>query len=112
VKVDLREKHLQIPRQMAISKDNAVLNVDALVYYCVVNPADTVLKVDNVVNASVNVAVSILRSVIGEYALDDMVSKGEDVNDLLRVKLDEVTENWGMKVTRVEIREIVMNMQS
>jgi regulator of protease activity HflC (stomatin/prohibitin superfamily) len=106
IKVDLREKFLEIPRQTAISKDNAPINVDFLVYYRVVNPADTVLKVDNAVRASLNVAATTLRSVIGDISLDDVLAKREQINDVLRVKLDEVTEGWGLKVTRVEIREI------
>ncbi|NWF70335.1 MAG: SPFH/Band 7/PHB domain protein [Chloroflexi bacterium] len=106
IKVDLRERFLEIPRQTAISKDNAPINVDFLVYYRTVNPADSVLKVDNAVRASLNVAATTLRSVIGDIVLDDVLAKREQINDVLRVKLDEVTESWGLKVTRVEIREI------
>jgi regulator of protease activity HflC (stomatin/prohibitin superfamily) len=105
-KVDTREKFLEIPRQTAISKDNAPINVDFLVYYRVVDPKLTVLAVDNPVRASVNIAATTLRSVIGDISLDDVLAKREAINATLRVKLDEVTENWGLKVTRVEIREI------
>jgi regulator of protease activity HflC (stomatin/prohibitin superfamily) len=105
-KVDLRERFLEIPRQTAISKDNAPINVDFLVYYRVVNAPDSVLKIDNAVRASLNIAATTLRSVIGDISLDDVLAKREQINDVLRIKLDEVTENWGLKVTRVEIREI------
>lgn len=105
-KVDMRERFLEIPRQTAISKDNAPINVDFLVYYRVVDPKLSVLSVENPVRAAVNIAATTLRSVIGDISLDDVLAKREAINDVLRVKLDEVTENWGLKVTRVEIREI------
>lgn len=106
IKVDMRERFLEIPRQTAISKDNAPINVDFLVYYRVVNAPDSVLKIDNAVRASLNIAATTLRSVIGDISLDDVLAKREQINDVLRIKLDEVTESWGLKVTRVEIREI------
>jgi regulator of protease activity HflC (stomatin/prohibitin superfamily) len=106
IKVDMRERFLEIPRQTAISKDNAPINVDFLVYYRAVVPKLSVIAVDNAVRASLNVAATTLRSVIGDIVLDDVLAKRESINDTLRVKLDEVTENWGLKVTRVEIREI------
>jgi regulator of protease activity HflC (stomatin/prohibitin superfamily) len=106
VKVDMREKFLEIPRQTAISKDNAPINVDFLVYYRVVEPKLTVLQVDDAVRASLNVSATTLRAVIGDIVLDDVLAKREAINDTLRVKLDDVTERWGLKVTRVEIREI------
>jgi regulator of protease activity HflC (stomatin/prohibitin superfamily) len=65
-----------------------------------------VLQVDNVVSASLNIATTTLRAVIGDITLDDVLAKREEINDKLRVKLDEITERWGLKVTSVEIREI------
>ncbi len=105
-KLDLRERFLEIPRQTAISKDNTAIDVDFIVYYRVVNPKLAALEVENVVQASITVAATTLRAVIGDIDLDDVLSKREQINDVLRVKLDEVTERWGLKVTRVEIREI------
>lgn len=105
-KVDLRERFLEIPRQTAISKDNTAIDIDFLVYYRVVNPKLSILEVENVVQASLNIAATTLRAVIGDIELDDVLSKREQINDVLRVKLDEVTERWGLKVTRVEIREV------
>ncbi len=66
----------------------------------------SVLKVDHVVRASTNIAITTLRAVIGEMSLDDVLAKREEINDTLRVKLDEATERWGVKITTVEIREI------
>lgn len=105
-KVDIREKFLDIPSQTAITKDNAPIAIDFLVYYRVIDPKRAVLQVENVVSAAVNIATTTLRAVIGDISLDDVLAKREQINDTLRVKLDEITERWGMKVTTVEIREI------
>jgi regulator of protease activity HflC (stomatin/prohibitin superfamily) len=105
-KVDIRERFLDIPSQTAITKDNAPIDIDFLVYYRVVDPKLAVLQVDNVVSAAVNIATTTLRAVIGDISLDDVLAKREQINDTLRMKLDEITERWGMKVTTVEIREI------
>jgi regulator of protease activity HflC (stomatin/prohibitin superfamily) len=104
--VDLREKFLDIPSQTAITRDNASIAIDFLVYYRIVEPMLAVLKVENVEQASVNIATTTLRAVIGDIELDEVLSKREAINDKLRVKLDESTERWGMKITSVEIREI------
>lgn len=105
-RVDLRERFLEIPRQTAITKDNAPIAIDFLVYYRVINPKSAILQVDDVVAASTNIATTTLRAVIGDISLDDVLAKRETINDQLRVKLDEITERWGLKVTSVEIREI------
>jgi regulator of protease activity HflC (stomatin/prohibitin superfamily) len=106
IKVDMREKFLDIPSQTAITQDNAPIAIDFLVYYRVVDPKLSVIAVDDVVAASTNIATTTLRAVIGDISLDDVLSKREQINDTLRVKLDEVTERWGLKITSVEIREI------
>jgi len=106
LKVDMREKFLDIPSQTAITQDNAPIAIDFLVYYRVVDPKLSVIAVDDVVAASTNIATTTLRAVIGDISLDDVLSKREQINDTLRVKLDEVTERWGLKITSVEIREI------
>ena len=105
-KVDLRERFLDIPAQTAITRDNAPISIDFLVYYRVIDPELSVLEVDNVVSASLNIATTTLRAVLGDITLDDVLSKREQINDTLRVKLDEVTGRWGLKITSVEIREI------
>ncbi|MBL8161278.1 MAG: SPFH/Band 7/PHB domain protein [Anaerolineae bacterium] len=105
-RVDVRERFLDIPSQTGITKDNAPIDIDFLVYYRVVDPKLATLQVDNVVSAAVNIATTTLRAVIGDISLDDVLAKREQINDTLRIKLDEITERWGMKITTVEIREI------
>lgn len=106
IKVDIRERFLEIPRQTAISRDNTTIDIDFLMYYRVIDPKSAVLEIDDVVRASLNVAATTLRAVIGDIDLDDVLAKREQINDTLRVKLDEITERWGVKITRVEIREV------
>lgn len=105
--VDMREKFLDIPAQTAITKDNAAIEIDFIVYYRIFEPMLSVLKIENVERASVLIATTTLRAVIGDIELDNVLSKREDINHVLRAKLDEATERWGMKITTVEIREII-----
>ncbi len=104
--VDLRELYLEIPRQTCITKDNAPIAIDFLIYWKVTNPSSSVLQVKDFAGASQGIATTTLRAVIGDIVLDDVLARREDINQVLRVKLDEVTERWGVKVTSVEIREI------
>ena len=106
--IDLREEVINIPRQTNITSDNAPLDIDFLVYMRVMaEQADkSVLEVVNYRRAVVGIATTTLRAVIGEMMLDDVLSQRERVNEELRVKLDEVTVRWGIKVTQVEIREV------
>ncbi|HTW99077.1 MAG TPA: SPFH domain-containing protein [Acidimicrobiales bacterium] len=104
--VDLREQYLEIPSQTAITKDNAPISIDFIIFYKVVDPMMSVLKVQNFAGAALNVAATTLRSVVGDMVLDDVLSKREEMNASLRVRLDEVTERWGVKVTNVEVREV------
>jgi regulator of protease activity HflC (stomatin/prohibitin superfamily) len=104
--VDLREQYLEIPHQTCITKDNAPIAIDFVIFWKVVNPADSVLQVANFAGASQQIATTTLRAVIGDISLDDVLARREQINLTLRVKLDEVTERWGVKVTAVEIREI------
>jgi len=107
VKVDLREQVREIPHQRSITNDNAPIDIDFLWYYKVVNAEMSVLMVGDFQAAAQGMAVTTLRSVIGEIPLDDVLSEREHINHVLRSKLDEVTERWGVKVTNVEIREII-----
>jgi regulator of protease activity HflC (stomatin/prohibitin superfamily) len=107
VLVDLRELYLEIPRQDSITKDNAPVALDFIMFYKVVDAAMSVVQVGNFAGAALNIASTTLRAVIGDIPLDDVLSKRDEINQILRAKLDEVTERWGVKVTNVEIREIV-----
>ncbi len=105
--VDLREQFIEVPRQTAITKDNAPLGVDFLIYWKIVDPLMSQVNVLNFAGALQGVAATSLRSVIGDIVLDDVLSQRERINEALRIKLDEVTERWGGKVMTVEIREIL-----
>ncbi len=104
--VDLREFVVEIPQQTCITKDNAPISIDFLIYQRVDQAADSVLKVQNFRTAVTGIATTTLRAVIGDIPLDDVLAKREQINEVLRTKLDEVTQRWGVKVTTVEIREI------
>ncbi len=104
--VDLRELFLEIPHQTAITKDNASISIDFIIFYKVVDSSLSVLRVENFAAAAQNVASTTLRSVVGDMSLDDVLSKREEMNASLRIRLDEVTERWGVKITTVEVREV------
>jgi regulator of protease activity HflC (stomatin/prohibitin superfamily) len=106
VKVDIREQFIEVPSQTTITKDNAPINVDFLIYWRISDPLKSVVNVVNFPGALQGVATTTLRAVIGDILLDEVLSKREQINEVLRVKLDEVTARWGGKVTTVEIREI------
>ncbi len=105
--VDLREAFLEIPSQTCITKDNAPINIDFLIYWKVVEPEASVIQVADFAGAARGIATTTLRAVIGDIVLDDVLARREQINQVLRAKLDEVTERWGVKVTAVEIREIL-----
>ena len=107
VKVDLREQVREVPQQTSITKDNAPISIDFLWYFKVVEPSQSVLQVTNFEMAAAGIAATTLRAVIGGIPLDDVLSQREHINTMLRTRLDEVTERWGVKVTNVEIREII-----
>jgi len=104
--VDLREFVVEIPQQTCITKDNAPISIDFLIYEKVVEAKDSVLNIQNFRTAIQGIATTTLRAVIGNIALDDVLAKREQINEDLRVKLDEITHRWGVKVTNVEIKEL------
>ncbi len=106
IRVDLREFVIEIPEQTCITKDNAPISIDFLIYMRVIDPVNSIVSVQNFEIAARGLATTTLRAVIGDLSLDDVLSKREDINKELQAKLDEVTSRWGVKVTTVEIREI------
>ncbi len=107
VAVDLREQVREVPHQTSITKDNAPISIDFLWFYKVLNPTDSVVQVGSFEAAALGMATTTLRAVIGGILLDEVLSEREHINNMLRTRLDEVTERWGVKVTNVEIREII-----
>ena len=108
-KLDLRERFITIPSQTAITKDNAPIDVDFLIYFRIMSetPEKSVVEVQDFVGAAQGIAMTTLRSVIGDISLDDVLAKRETINQVLRVKMDDVTVRWGVKITSVEIKEII-----
>jgi len=104
--IDLREMVLDIPPQTCITKDNAPVNIDLLIYMKVFDPELAVKSVQNFVMASTGIAVTTLRAIVGDLLLDDVLARRDYINQTLRAKLDEVTDRWGIKITSVEIKEI------
>src|SRR5258708_9063431 len=106
IRADLRERVFDVTPQSCITKDNASVAIDFLIYSKIVDPAASVINVQQYESASRGIAITTLRAVVGDMLLDAVLSQREDINSTLRGKLDEVTERWGIKVTAVEIREI------
>jgi regulator of protease activity HflC (stomatin/prohibitin superfamily) len=111
VKVNLRVEVVDIPPQAVISKDNVTLQVDAVVYFQVVDPVKAILGVDNFRFASQRVAMTSLRSIIGRFELDELLAHRDQVNEELRQVIDTATEVWGVVVRQVEVRDITLPEQ-
>jgi regulator of protease activity HflC (stomatin/prohibitin superfamily) len=106
IRVDLREIFFDVPPQRNITRDNAGVDVDFVVYMRVENPEMTVLEVQDFLGAARQLATTTLRAVIGDLMLDDVLSRRDEINTAMQIKLDKVTNRWGVKITAVEIREI------
>ncbi|MHB0857083.1 MAG: SPFH domain-containing protein [Anaerolineae bacterium] len=105
--VDLRETFFDVPPQTCITADNASVSIDFLVYDKVIDPERSVLEVENFTGAARGLAITTLRAVVGAMDLDDVLSKRDEINRILHEKLDDVTDRWGIRVTAVEIREVI-----
>jgi regulator of protease activity HflC (stomatin/prohibitin superfamily) len=105
--VDLREEVFDVEPQTCITKDNAPVTIDMLVFMRVINPEMAVLQVQSYRLAARGMAITTLRAVVGDMVLDDVLAKREQINSLMQVRMDEVTDRWGVKVNAVEIREIL-----
>jgi regulator of protease activity HflC (stomatin/prohibitin superfamily) len=106
IKVDLRERVVDVPPQEVITRDNVVVTVDGIIYYRIIKPEDVVYRVQNFQLAAVALAQTNLRNIIGELTLDETLTSREIINAKLRTVLDEATDPWGVKITRVEIKRI------
>ncbi|MBR6213554.1 MAG: SPFH/Band 7/PHB domain protein [Candidatus Methanomethylophilaceae archaeon] len=106
VKMDLRTEVLDVPKQEVITKDNSPVDVDAVIYIKVTDPKNAFFEVTNYRFATVNLAQTTLRSIIGDMELDEILSSREKINVSLRDILDENTDKWGVKIEAVEIREV------
>jgi regulator of protease activity HflC (stomatin/prohibitin superfamily) len=105
--VDLREQVFDIPPQACITRDNAGVSIDMLIFMRVIEPDLAVLQVERYVDAARGMAITTLRAVIGDLLLDDVLAKRDQINQVMQEKLDAVTDRWGVKVNNVEIREIL-----
>ncbi|ACJ76109.1 band 7/Mec-2 family protein [Thermosipho africanus H17ap60334] len=106
IKVDLREHVIDVPPQEVITKDNVVVTVDAVIYYEITDAYKAVYNVSNFEFATIKLAQTNLRNVIGELELDQTLTSREKINTKLRTVLDEATDKWGIRITRVEIKKI------
>lgn len=106
VKVDIREQVVDIPPQAVITKDNVVVEVDAVIYYEVTDPVKVTYNVANFWLAATKLAQTNLRNLVGDMALDESLTSRETINTQLRQILDDATDKWGVKVTRVELQKI------
>jgi regulator of protease activity HflC (stomatin/prohibitin superfamily) len=109
VRVDLRVVALDVPSQDVISRDNVTVSVNAVLYFRVVDPEHAIIRVENFANATSQLAQTTLRSVLGKHDLDEMLSERDRLNRDIQEILDEQTEEWGIKVSNVEIKHVDLN---
>ncbi|HEY4772038.1 MAG TPA: slipin family protein [Steroidobacteraceae bacterium] len=105
-KVDLRVIVLDVPKQDVISRDNVSVKVNAVVYFRIVDPGQAIIQVANVFDATSQLAQTTLRSVLGQHEMDDLLSQRDKLNADIQRILDQSTESWGIKVTKVEIKNV------
>ncbi len=108
VRMDLRVVTIDVPKQEMMTRDNVPVTVDAVVYFRVVDPEASVVKVENYLKASSLIAQTTLRSVIGQAELDDLLARRDKINHTLQEIIDRHTDPWGVKVTAVEVKDVVL----
>src|SRR6266704_6047089 len=106
VKVDLRTITLIIPPQEVITKDNVPARVNAVAYFRIVDPKAAIVQIENFMNAATQIAQTTLRSVLGQHVLDELLSERDKINAILQGIIDEATAPWGIKVARVEVKDL------
>jgi len=109
IRVDLRVTVMDVPPQDVISRDNVSVRVNAVVYFRVMEPDKSVLKVENFYQATSQLSQTRLRSVLGQHELDEILSQRDSINHSLQQILDEATDPWGIKITNVEIKDVDLN---
>ncbi len=107
VRVDLRETVFEVQPQTCITEDNATVSIDFLIYMKVVDAVPSVVQVVDFRAAARGIAITTLRAIVGDMLLDDVLAKRDHINETMRTKLDEATTRWGIKVTAVEIKEVL-----
>jgi regulator of protease activity HflC (stomatin/prohibitin superfamily) len=108
VKIDLRIVTMDVPKQELMTRDNVPMAVDAVVYFRVMNASDAVVKVGNFIKATSLIAQTTLRSILGQAELDELLAERDRINQRLQQIIDDQTEPWGIKVTAVEVRDVVL----
>ncbi len=111
VKVDLRVITMDVPPQEVITKDNVTVRVNAVVYFRVVNPEDSVVKVLDHIRATSQISQTTLRNILGQSELDELLTQRDKLNQMLQKIIDEHTDPWGVKVSTVEIKEVELAEQ-
>ena len=104
--IDLREQYIDLPPQPVITRDNVTINVDSVVYWMITDPIKSVYEINDLVGSLVQLTITGMRSVMGEMDLDHTLSNRDAINSKLRIILDEATDKWGVKVTRVDVKNI------
>jgi len=104
--IDLREQFIDLPPQPVITRDNVTINVDSVVYWMITDPIKSVYEINDLVGSLVQLTITGMRSVMGEMDLDHTLSSRDQINSKLRLILDEATDKWGVKVTRVDVKNI------
>src|SRR5881227_3395680 len=106
VSIDLREQYIDLPPQPVITRDNVTIHVDSVVYWQITDPIKAVYEVTDLIGAIVQLTITGMRAVIGDMDLDHTLSQRDQINAKLRIGLDEATDKWGVKVTRVDVKNI------
>jgi regulator of protease activity HflC (stomatin/prohibitin superfamily) len=104
--IDLREQYIDLPPQPVITRDNVTIHVDSVVYWQITDPIKAVYEITDLVGGIVQLTITGMRAVMGEMDLDHTLSQRDQINAKLRVILDEATDKWGVKVTRVDVKNI------
>jgi regulator of protease activity HflC (stomatin/prohibitin superfamily) len=104
--IDLREQYIDLPPQPVITRDNVTIHVDSVVYWQITDPVKAVYEMNDLVGGIVQLTITGMRAVMGEMDLDHTLSNRDQINSKLRIILDEATDKWGVKVTRVDVKNI------